>query len=116
MSHTRYEVVLSPRAKRAIERDLPEAVAFAVVDFLYGPLAEEPYRDRQAPSLGDYGLLGRRAGVRTASSPRSPRTGCWCASCASLTELTVTADAIIDRSARATETVCVCAWRLSRLP
>jgi mRNA-degrading endonuclease RelE of RelBE toxin-antitoxin system len=44
MSQTRYEVVLSPRAKRAIERDLPEAVACAVVDFLYGPLAEDPYR------------------------------------------------------------------------
>jgi hypothetical protein len=44
MSQTRYEVVLSPRANRAIERDLPEAVAVAVVDFLYGPLAEDPYR------------------------------------------------------------------------
>ena len=44
MSQTRYEVVLSPRAKRAIERDFPEAVAVAVVDFLYGPLAEDPYR------------------------------------------------------------------------
>lgn len=44
MSRTRYEVVLSSRAKRAIERDLPEAVAIAVVDFLYGPLAEDPYR------------------------------------------------------------------------
>jgi mRNA-degrading endonuclease RelE of RelBE toxin-antitoxin system len=44
MSQARYEVVLSPRAKRAIERDLPEAVAIAVVDFLYGPLAEDPYQ------------------------------------------------------------------------
>jgi mRNA-degrading endonuclease RelE of RelBE toxin-antitoxin system len=44
MSQTRYKVVLSPRAKRAIERDLPEAVAFAVVDFVYGPLAADPYR------------------------------------------------------------------------
>jgi mRNA interferase RelE/StbE len=44
VSQTRYEVVLSPRANRAIERDLPEAVAVAVVDFLYGPLAEDPYR------------------------------------------------------------------------
>lgn len=44
MTGTRYEVVLSPGAKRAIERDLPEAVAVAVVDFLYGPLAEDPYR------------------------------------------------------------------------
>jgi hypothetical protein len=41
MSPTRYSVVLSGRAKRAVERDLPEAVA-AVVDFLYGPLAEDP--------------------------------------------------------------------------
>jgi hypothetical protein len=33
-----------PLAKRAIERDLPEAVAFAGVAFLYGSLAEDPYR------------------------------------------------------------------------
>ncbi len=39
-----YTVVLSAAAKRAIERDLPEAVAVAVVDFLYGPLAADPYR------------------------------------------------------------------------
>jgi mRNA-degrading endonuclease RelE of RelBE toxin-antitoxin system len=41
--HT-YSVVLSAAAKRAIEKDLPEAVAIAVVDFLYGSLAAEPYR------------------------------------------------------------------------
>ena len=41
--HT-YSVVLSAAAKRAIEQDLPEAVAIAVVDFLYGWLAAEPYR------------------------------------------------------------------------
>lgn len=39
-----YTVVLSAAAKRAIERELPEAVAAAVVDFLFGPLAAEPYR------------------------------------------------------------------------
>jgi mRNA interferase RelE/StbE len=44
MSWGRYTVLLSPAAKRAIERDLPEAVAIAVVDFLYGRLAEDPYR------------------------------------------------------------------------
>jgi mRNA interferase RelE/StbE len=44
MSVGRYTILLSPGAIRAIERDLPEAVATAVVDFLYGPLAEEPYR------------------------------------------------------------------------
>jgi len=41
---TRYTVVLSAAAKRAIERDLPEAVAVAVVDFLFGALADDPYR------------------------------------------------------------------------
>ena len=42
-THT-YTVVLSAAAKRAIERDLPEPVAVAVVHFLYGPLATDPYR------------------------------------------------------------------------
>jgi mRNA-degrading endonuclease RelE of RelBE toxin-antitoxin system len=44
VSAARYTVLLSPAAKRAIEHDLPEAVAAAVVDFLYGPLAEDPHR------------------------------------------------------------------------
>jgi mRNA interferase RelE/StbE len=44
MSKGRYTVLLSSGAKRAIEHDLPEPVALAVVDFLYGPLAEDPYR------------------------------------------------------------------------
>jgi mRNA-degrading endonuclease RelE of RelBE toxin-antitoxin system len=44
VSRARYEVIVSPGAKRSIERDLPEAVAAAVVDFLYGALAEDPYR------------------------------------------------------------------------
>ena len=40
----RHTVVLSAAAKRAIERDLPEPVAVAVVDFLFGPLTADPYR------------------------------------------------------------------------
>jgi mRNA interferase RelE/StbE len=44
VSSAPYTVLLSPAAKRAIERDLPEAVAAAVVDFLFGPLAEDPHR------------------------------------------------------------------------
>ena len=36
--------MLAPAARRAVERDLPEAVAAAVVGFLYGPLAESPQR------------------------------------------------------------------------
>ena len=39
-----YTVVLSAAAKRAIERDLPEAVAVAVADFLFGALAADPRR------------------------------------------------------------------------
>jgi len=39
-----YSVILSRGAKRAIEHDLPEAVAAAVVHFLYGPLADDPHR------------------------------------------------------------------------
>ena len=39
-----YTVVLSASAKRAIEHDLPEPVAVAVVEFLYGPLAADPHR------------------------------------------------------------------------
>ena len=44
MSQPSCTVVLAPGAERAIERDLLEAVPIAVVDFLYGPLAEDPYR------------------------------------------------------------------------
>src|SRR3954453_19048576 len=51
--------------------------------------------DRQASSLGDYGLLVGASGS-VPSSTRSTTTGFWCASCASLTELTCTADAITD--------------------
>ena len=62
MSDTRYEVVLSPRAKRALELDLPEAVAFAVVDFLYGPLAEDPYRVGKPLRLDLEGYWSARRG------------------------------------------------------
>lgn len=44
MTPESYTVLLSPQAKRAIERDLPEAVAAAVVDFLFGALAQAPYQ------------------------------------------------------------------------
>lgn len=39
-----FTVVLSAAARRAIEGDLAEAVAVAVLDFLYGALAKDPYR------------------------------------------------------------------------
>jgi len=41
---TRYEVRVTPPARRAIERELPEKVAAAVVEFIYGALADTPHR------------------------------------------------------------------------
>lgn len=40
----RYEVVLSPGARRALAEELPEAVAAACFEFIIGPLAENPRR------------------------------------------------------------------------
>lgn len=39
-----HEVVLSSRARRALSEELPEAVAAACFEFIYGPLAEDPRR------------------------------------------------------------------------
>lgn len=39
-----YTILLSPRARRALEVDLPEAVAAACAAFIVGPLAENPQR------------------------------------------------------------------------
>ena len=43
-SERRYSVRLSRQAKRALTTDLPEAVAAACFEFIYGPLAENPFR------------------------------------------------------------------------
>jgi mRNA-degrading endonuclease RelE of RelBE toxin-antitoxin system len=39
-----YELVLTPPAVRAVQHNLPEAVAAAVVEFLTGALVENPQR------------------------------------------------------------------------
>jgi len=39
-----YDVILAPRARRSIEHDLPESVAAAAVEFIYGALREHPHR------------------------------------------------------------------------
>lgn len=57
-----YTVVLSAAAKRAVERDLPEAVAAAVVDFLFGPLAAAPYRVGKPLRFELEGLWSARRG------------------------------------------------------
>lgn len=39
-----HRVTWSRAAKRAIQRDLPESVAGACLEFILGPLAENPHR------------------------------------------------------------------------
>ena len=39
-----YAIYFSPRARRALHVDLPEAVAAACAEFIFGPLAENPQR------------------------------------------------------------------------
>ncbi len=39
-----YRVLLARTAARQLAEQLPETVAVACVEFLYGPLAENPYR------------------------------------------------------------------------
>lgn len=41
---TRYEVVFTRSARRALENTLPESVAAAAFEFIVGPLAENPRR------------------------------------------------------------------------
>lgn len=43
MSGAPFEIAWTPTAKRALRR-LPEKVAAAAVEFIYGSLAESPYR------------------------------------------------------------------------
>jgi mRNA interferase RelE/StbE len=44
VSAARYEIVVTAPAARAIREVLPEAVAFAVIDFMTGPLLDDPRR------------------------------------------------------------------------
>lgn len=43
-SKERFEVRVQPAARRALAERLPETVAAAVLDFMDGPLAEDPLR------------------------------------------------------------------------
>ena len=44
MSTPLYEIVVTAPAVRAIRETLPEPVAFAVIDFITGPLRDDPRR------------------------------------------------------------------------
>lgn len=55
-----WSIAWSPSARRKIER-LPEPVAAAIVEFVYGPLAENPHRVGK-PLRGE--LAGRHSARR----------------------------------------------------
>jgi mRNA interferase RelE/StbE len=40
----RYEIVIPGSVRRAISEKLPEGVAWAVIEFVTGPLLDNPYR------------------------------------------------------------------------
>lgn len=44
MTHQDYELVVARPAARAIAEHLPEAVSAAVIDFITGPLVQNPQR------------------------------------------------------------------------
>ncbi len=44
MTDARYDIVVTATAARAISETLPEAVAFAVIDLITGPLLDNPRR------------------------------------------------------------------------
>jgi len=54
-----YELVLARPAARAVAEELPEAIATAVIDFITGPLIENPRRVGRA-------LRNELAGVHSA--------------------------------------------------
>lgn len=44
MTDSRYDIVVTAPAARAIRETLPDAVAFAVIDLITGPLLDNPRR------------------------------------------------------------------------
>jgi mRNA interferase RelE/StbE len=51
----RYELVITPTARRQLAGQLPESVAFAAYEFIVGPLLDNPIRvgKRLRPPLDD---------------------------------------------------------------
>lgn len=63
MTDARYELVVTAPAARAIREKLPEAVAFAVIDFITGALLDNPKRVG-APLRGELeGIWSARRGT-----------------------------------------------------
>ncbi len=57
-----YKITWSRAAKRALEKDLPESVAAACIEFIRGPLAENPQRVGKALRAPFEGLHSARRG------------------------------------------------------
>lgn len=63
MTDAKYELVVTAPAVRSIENALPETVAFAAIDFITGPLLENPRRVG-APLRGELeGIWSARRGT-----------------------------------------------------
>lgn len=56
-----YDVAWTPTAKRALQR-LPEKIATAAIEFIYGPLSENPQRAGKALRFELEGLHSARRG------------------------------------------------------
>lgn len=63
MSDGRFEVVIAPSVRRALAEELPTAVAFAVYEFMKGPLSENPHRVGAALRAPFEGLYAARRGA-----------------------------------------------------
>lgn len=69
MTEERYELVISPTARRQLTEHLPESVAFAAYEFIVGPLLDSPQRvgkrlrppldDRHSARRGTYRIIYR---------------------------------------------------------
>lgn len=69
MTEERFELVISPTARRQLTERLPESVAFAAYDFIVGPLLDNPHRvgkplrppleDRHSARRGTYRVIYR---------------------------------------------------------
>ena len=61
MTEASYEVAWTPTAKRSLER-VPEKVAAAAIEFVYGPLANNPRRVGRELRLSLAGIWSARRG------------------------------------------------------
>lgn len=63
MSEARFEIIVTAPAARVIQEILPDSVAFAVIEFITGPLLENPRR-LGAPLRGEVeGVWSARRGT-----------------------------------------------------